>query len=323
MRLLVYVLSFLVVTVFGYMAASYFLPQRVSNLLLTGLYWASGVEKKQLQTAIGPINYLEGGSVKNSGETIVFVHGLFARKETWLHMASAFSSKYHIVLIDLPGFGDNPLLPDTEYTYQNQLKNLTVVLDRLNVEQAHIAASSMGGQLAGMLAVQQPARVLSLAFIGSPAGVPTPQPSDAENYLKQTGNWPILAGNQAQYKARNDFLLYKEPFTPAAIENTWMALELNRADNHKRILELVASQFTEEKPLLQIAGDIKQPVHIQWCQQDRIFHPSGAKLLNDALPRSQLIMLQECGHLPMLDKAEDSAASYMGFLANLKNTTHK
>ena len=42
---------------------------------------------------------------KNAKQTVVFVHGLNARAESWISQIAALKNKYHVVSFDLPGFG--------------------------------------------------------------------------------------------------------------------------------------------------------------------------------------------------------------------------
>ncbi|MDF5864931.1 alpha/beta fold hydrolase [Pseudomonas aeruginosa] len=51
------------------------------------------------------IAYLEGGSEKNP--TLLLIHGFGADKDNWLRFARPLTERYHVVALDLPGFGDS------------------------------------------------------------------------------------------------------------------------------------------------------------------------------------------------------------------------
>lgn len=174
------------------------LPQPTSRLLLTLNNVSAGLSEKTVETDIGEIHYLEGGE----GETVVLVHGIFARKEHWIDMARNLTANFHVIALDLPGFGDNPSLDAQQYQLLAQAKNLNLVLKSLNVESAHFGANSMGAMVAGILATQRPSLMQSLAFIGSPLGVPTPKDSDMQTALR-TGHIPLLVKTEQDFVDRN------------------------------------------------------------------------------------------------------------------------
>lgn len=65
---------------------------------------------KVISTEVGDIHYLEGGQ----GETVLLVHGIYARKEHWVELARVLVKDYRVIAIDLPGFGDNALRADDQ-----------------------------------------------------------------------------------------------------------------------------------------------------------------------------------------------------------------
>lgn len=58
------------------------------------------VQVNNLKTA-----YLESGSEKNSA--LLLIHGLSADRDNWLRFARPLTEHYHVIALDLPGFGDS------------------------------------------------------------------------------------------------------------------------------------------------------------------------------------------------------------------------
>ena len=56
------------------------------------------------------IPFLEGGEGK---ESILMIHGFGASKDSWVSLSAELVQKYHIIVPDLPGFG--------EATYKNRI----------------------------------------------------------------------------------------------------------------------------------------------------------------------------------------------------------
>ncbi|MGH1414367.1 MAG: alpha/beta fold hydrolase [Pelagimonas sp.] len=293
----------------GVVAASEIWPTKAASVLLSTLHLATGMEPKQVETSRGPITYLEGGS----GETVVFLHGIFARKEHWLDMTRQLNG-YRLILLDLPGFGDNPVLPAADYDFAQQTANIYETLDALGIDSFHLVGNSMGSQIATMMAAQRPDNILSLSYIGSPVGVTTPTPSDMQTAIAN-GTAPLVVTTQAEYDARMAWLFPKEPFLPRPLARTWAAQEIARADANQMIWDSVNS--SEVTATDQIAPELTMPSLVIWCRDDRIFHPNGAELLAAALPNSTLITPAGCGHLPMLDRPAQTGKDLQSFLQAL------
>ncbi|WP_299923263.1 alpha/beta hydrolase [uncultured Pelagimonas sp.] len=297
----------LAVLLAGLFTASEIWPAKASNLLLSTLHLATGMTAKTVDTSKGQIQYLEGGS----GDTVVFLHGIFARKEHWLDMSRQIKD-HRLILLDLPGFGDNPVLDAADYDFAQQVTNIFETLDAMGVEKFHLVGNSMGSQIASMMAADRPDQIITLSYIGSPVGVTSPIPSDMETAIAK-GTAPLVVKDQAGYDARMAWLFPKEPFLPRPMARTWAAAEIARADSNQMIWDAVnGSQIT---PSDHLAPDLAMPTLVIWCQDDRIFHPTGAQILADALPNSTLITPSGCGHLPMLDRPAETGRDLQGFLS--------
>lgn len=291
-----------------FVSSWFVLPEPMSRLLLNINNTSAGLSAKTLKTSIGDIQYLEGGQ----GETIVLLHGIYARKEHWVELSRSLTGQFHVIILDLPGFGDNMRRDANEYRLTVQASNLDVVLQTLKIESAHFGANSMGAQVAGLLALESPKMIKTLAFIGSPLGVPSPIKSDMENALAD-GNIPLQVKTESDFIERNEWLFPNEPSIPSPIMKTWMRKELIDTVKNEQIWHAV-NNFTNIPYLIDIAPSLHMPTLIIWCQEDRIFHVSGANVLHDALPNSSAEILKNCGHVPMLDKPTEVAKAYLSFL---------
>lgn len=307
MRFWKHCLLFLLAILISGVGASEIWPGRSAKLMLGGLNWSAGLQSKSIQTSFGKLHYLEGGN----GPTLVFLHGIFALKEHWIDVSRQVSGTYRVILLDLPGFGENQRLNPTEYDYAQQAQNVLETLDKIGIDHFHIAANSMGAQIAGQLATSIPDRVLSVSFIGGPAGITSPVPSDMENAIAN-GNLPLLATSQSEYDTRMEWLFPKQPFIPRPIARYWASNEISYADTNRKIWDAVATSMSPRLEVL--APNIKQPSLVIWCNKDRIFHVSGAQTLANALPNETLKITDDCGHLPMLDQPNMTGNLLLKFL---------
>lgn len=65
------------------------------------------------------IVYLEGGS----GEPRVLVHGFGADKDNFTRAAAQLTSRYHVIIPDLPGFGESSKPTDVTYRIGERMKS--------------------------------------------------------------------------------------------------------------------------------------------------------------------------------------------------------
>ena len=47
-------------------------------------------------------------------------------------------------------------------------------------------------------------------------------------------------------------------------------------------------------------GAIQSPVLLLWCRDDRVIDVSAAKIFADGLHNSQTVILEGCGHMPLM-----------------------
>lgn len=111
------------------------------------------------------LNYLQ--TEEPGGETrpdLLMVHGLATNMAFWyLPYAPIFAKRFRVTLYDLRGLGRSEMTPDG-YTPQNLARDLSCLLDHLDIERTHVLAHSFGGVVALNLACAEPTRVQSLVL---------------------------------------------------------------------------------------------------------------------------------------------------------------
>jgi pimeloyl-ACP methyl ester carboxylesterase len=61
-----------------------------------------------------------------------------------------------------------------------------------------------------------------------------------------------------------------------------------------------------------VAG-LKTPTLIAFGNKDRVINPDTAEVLHKLMPRSEVIIMPDVGHLPMLEQPRKSADDYLKF----------
>jgi len=114
------------------------------------------------------VTYIEGGNQK--GETIIFLHGVLGDSHTWRLTMKDFEKDYHVMAIDLPGFGKSDKgdhLPLSISYYAEMVREFIQVKD---LNQPTLTGVSIGGHVALYYAVNF-SETISRAVITGSVGV--------------------------------------------------------------------------------------------------------------------------------------------------------
>ncbi|MES2582881.1 MAG: alpha/beta fold hydrolase [Pseudomonadota bacterium] len=293
--------------------AYYSLPQHFTQPLLDVNRTLSGLSEKTITVGPHQVHYLEGGAGKGNAEPLVLLHGIFAEKDHWVDFARPLTGRYRVIAPDLPGFGESGRLPDQAYDYAAQTERLRLLLDALGVHRVHLAGNSMGGTIAVLFAIAYPQRVASVALIGAPHGIRSPQPSRMDGLI-DAGKAPLIAHTTAEFAQMMDLVFAKQPFLPYPILQATEQAALRNADSNMRLWN---AQLKDRYLLDGRINGLQQPTLVLWGGQDQVFDASGAELLRSRLNNPRIDVLPGVGHLPMMEAPGHTAQAYAGFLDSL------
>jgi pimeloyl-ACP methyl ester carboxylesterase len=255
--------------------------------------------------------FLEGGK----GETILFVHGFGMEKDGWALFPKAFSGSYHLILPDLPGFGENSQLESAPYDVANQVKRLNRFAESLGLERFHLAGSSLGGYIAGFYASEYPEKVKSLALF-NPAGVNSPVQSDLWRRLAESGEIALVYRTKEGFEELLRLLFYRVPFVPGTFKTYYAHLGASNYVFYRKVLrDLGQGGMDQLEPRL---SRVEAKTLVVWGANDRILHVSGAESFRKGLKDVKVVILDQCGHAPFFEKRKETTKAYQDFLAELK-----
>ncbi|MHA1419674.1 MAG: alpha/beta fold hydrolase [Candidatus Heimdallarchaeaceae archaeon] len=102
----------------------------------------------------------------SDGETIIFLHFGFSSLAMWNGVIPFFEEKYKLILPDFRGHGLSDK-PKSTYHIDEMADDINLLMEKLNLEEAHFVGSSLGAELAVSIAARYPNKVLSLVVEGS------------------------------------------------------------------------------------------------------------------------------------------------------------
>lgn len=119
------------------------------------------MERGYLKTRLGQVHYVEAGT----GDPVLLIHQSGRSSRMFADLVPVLGASFHVVAIDLPGFGHSDPLP--EGTTIEQLADVCAdVIEALGVEKAHVYGHHSGNKVATALAGRHPGRVARLVLAG-------------------------------------------------------------------------------------------------------------------------------------------------------------
>jgi len=243
-----------------------------------------------------------------SGPPLVLVHGIGSRRGVWKPVVGLLAAERDVLAVDLPGFGESPVLADGEKpTVQALARAVRDWWLELGLERPHVAGNSLGGgiglELARMGAVAS-ATALSPVGFWSPA-----EARYGRTMLRVTHFSATRFGAQMQRIVRSPVgrqltigLMYGRPARRDGREAVEDLVQLARAPGWEATLPMSREYVFRDGDQLQVS------VTIGWGTRDRLLIPRQAERARAALPRARHVPLPGCGHIPMSDDPEGVAA---------------
>lgn len=294
-------------------AALYFSPATLLATVQFAERQMAGLSPRQVQVGDFTIHYYEGGP--QDAQTVLLIHGFGADKDNWLQFSRPLTGKYHVIALDLPGFGESSRNPQAAYDLNAQVARIEAFVSQLGLKQVNIVGNSMGGQLAAMFAARYPQQVRSVALFAN-AGITSPKQSELQQIIERGQPNPLIVTSAADFDRLMAFVFVKQPPVPAPLKQYFAERAIANHDFNQKIFAQLMSPLLALEPEL---GSIQAPTLLLWGDQDRLLDVSSIEVMKPLLKQSSTVILQDCGHVPMVERPEETAGYYLDFLASLKD----
>jgi len=282
-----------------------------ATLLATAQFAESsraGLSERGLAVDNLDIRYYEGGPDK--AQTVLLVHGFGADKSNWLRFARFLTDRYHVIAVDLPGFGDSSRPANISYDVGTQAERLADFMRKLGIGRFHVVGNSMGGHIAALLASRHPNEVLSLGLFDN-AGVIAPHQSELFQRLSKGDDNPLVLRSVDDFPALLDFVFVQKPPMPSRLEHYLAERSLERSAFNNRVFQQLRERYIPLEPEL---PKITAPTLLLWGDRDRVLDISSIEVMKPLLKKSSVAILRDCGHVPMIERPEETAQLYLDFL---------
>jgi len=240
---------------------------------------------------------------KSNKTPILFFNGIGANIEAIAPFAEMLSDR-DFITFDMPGVGGSPD-PVVPYNAIMMARIANILLDRFGVDLVDVMGVSWGGAMAQQFALQYSGRIKNLILIATSAGM------------------IMMPGNPKALVKMADPRRYIDPEFMRKHFNTLYGGGNAGSDGHiSRITppskmgyfyQLGAMLGWTSAPFLPF---MKIPTLIMMGGDDQIVPLSNGQFLKFLIPNSELFVIEEGGHLFMLNYADESVAKIKSFLDN-------
>jgi 2-hydroxy-6-oxonona-2,4-dienedioate hydrolase len=257
--------------------------------------------------------YLSSGS--SDQPLLLCLHGVGGHAEAYVRNLGAHGEKFWTVAIDMLGHGWTDK-PSIDYQIADYASHVLSVLKSLGRSKAFITGESLGGWVATYLAVHHPSSVDKLVL--NTAGGWTAHPQVMAR-LKSLSNQAAEDPSWDRIKGRLEFLMYDHSQVNDDLIETRRAIysQPGFADTMKRIMCLQEMDLRRKNMIsAEQYKSITAPTLVVWTSHDPTATPAEGKEIADMIPNSKYIVMNECGHWPQFENAEEFNRVHIDFLSS-------
>ncbi|HEV8629342.1 MAG TPA: alpha/beta hydrolase [Thermoanaerobaculia bacterium] len=248
------------------------------------------------------------------GEPVVLLHGFGESTYSFRRIVAPLAARYRTIAIDLNGFGYTARPRDpAAYTLEGQQRLVLAVLDRLGVPSAHLVGHSYGGGLALWMAAHHPERVRSLALLDSTLPrYSTTRRSRVANLRPLSFVFLRTFALRQGYVRRSLAKAYRDEAL-ATPEVTRAYLDRLRVAGIDDAYYGLTARNGEPIAEVDLAG-IHAAALLVWGRDDTLTPLRNGQRMAAALAGSHLVVLPDCGHVPMEERPAELLAVLLPFL---------
>jgi 2-hydroxy-6-oxonona-2,4-dienedioate hydrolase len=246
------------------------------------------------------IHYYDRGT----GPSVILLHGIVGTATDWAFTVGPVSKKHHVYALDQIGFGHSAK-PMIEYKIATFVDFLQEFMRVEHIPKATVVGNSIGGWIALDFAATHPDLVDRLVLVDA-SGLDAPVHKDVPVDMNPSS----MEGMRKVW----EFLFYNKALaTDPMVRYSWEH-RLKDGDGYtvQRLVAGLMARYQFEDPKI---GSIRMPTLLIWGRNDEAVPLEFGERLHKAIPLSNLVVIDQCGHVPQIEKPADFNKVLTEFLA--------
>ncbi|MDX6675095.1 MAG: hypothetical protein QOH11_2513 [Solirubrobacteraceae bacterium] len=256
------------------------------------------------------------------GPDILLLHGLGATKASFFEAAAALSRSHRVHALDLPGFGSSSKPAFAAYDAGYFADTVLGAMDAMGIERAHLVGNSLGGRVAIEVGLRRPDRVGALGLL-----------CPAVAFVRRDYH-PIVR------LLRPELGVLPHRFTRGMVANQFWSMFADRDQVDPSVADVVVEEFQRiygsagarfaflsaarnvylESPFGRDGfyprlAELEPPALFVWGSHDRLIPAAFARQVAEWLPGAEQIVLEDCGHVPQVERSAQTNGLLQRFFA--------
>ena len=239
---------------------------------------------------------------------VFLISGLGGIRASWTKQINAFSADRPLILHDHRGTGKSDK-PSGVYSVPNMAKDITAIMDDLEIEKAHLVGSSTGGAIIQVMCIDYPDRVKSGSIVSS-------WPKSDAYFTRQFSvrKEVLLEMGWETYTRFSTFTLHSPKFFTDNFQG--IQLQENQSIANAPPAEIMAERIDciIAHDQLDRLSQITSPVLVAVARDDIVTPLYYSQQLSDSIPNAELKIFDEGGHFVYLEKPIEFNESILEFI---------
>lgn len=244
--------------------------------------------------------------------TMVLLHGFLSSTFSFRRLIPLLNQEYEVLSVDLPPFGKSGKSNSFEYSYKNMALTVIHLIKQLGLKNVTLVGHSMGGQIVLNILHLQPGIAEKAVLLCS------------SGYLKRS-RLPLIFTSYIPF-----FHLYvKFWLARSGVKQNLQQVVYDHSLITDEMLYGYLQPFLEDDIFIaltrmirdregdlpeQVLAKIETPCLLIWGEHDRVVPLQTGERLKKDLKNSQLIVLEETGHLVPEERPEEVYSFIQNFL---------
>jgi len=239
-----------------------------------------------------------------SGTPVLVIHGELG-VPGWLESFAQLAEHHDVIVPSLPGYGRSTR-PDWIMGVHDLAAWVTWFARDVDLRTpVNVIGCSLGGWVTAEIATVAPQFFNKMVLVGA-MGI-KPEQGEIFDYFLDSG----LTGLRRAFHRPEQSSEFKRYWG-----REWTPEEADLVEQHREMTCRIAwKPYMHSLTLRHLLPGVRTPTLLVWGREDAITPIDSGEIYQRAIPRSRLVVIENCGHMPEMEKPTEFAGLIENFLA--------